>query len=68
MELQTVRMLCKKKVLPQRFFFALIGKDIQKDFTKTYEILDFGLMFCLFQMSVSGKSGMTGRNGIQVPR
>jgi len=28
----------KKEVLPQRVFFALIGKDIQKDFKKIYEI------------------------------
>ena len=35
----------KKKVLPRRFFFALIGKDIQKDFTKIYEMLEFCLSF-----------------------
>ena len=45
----------KKEVLPQRVFFALIGKDIQKDFKKIYEIrsksLEFGwgvFFRCLF--------------------
>ena len=51
MELQKVRMLCKKRCC-KRFFFALIGKDIQNDFKKMYKILEFfGLSFfrCLFR-------------------
>ena len=44
MELQ--RYASHEKRCCKRFFFALIGKDIQKDFTKIYEILEsleFGL-------------------------
>ena len=51
MELQKVRMLCKKRRC-KRFFFALIAK-ICKNFKKMYKILEFGLSF--FQMSVSGE-------------
>ena len=49
MELQK-GMLREKKVLPQRFFLkALIAKDIRNNFTKIYELLEFGLR------SVSGE-------------
>ena len=34
----------RKKRCCKRVFFALIGKDIQKDVSKIYEILEFCLM------------------------
>ena len=37
--------IAKKEVLPQRGFFALIGKDIQTDFKKIYEIRSKSLEF-----------------------
>ena len=43
MELQKVRMLRKKRCCKRFNFFALIGKDIQNNFTKMYEMLEFGL-------------------------
>ena len=44
----------KKRVLPQRVFFALSRKDIQKDFTKIYEMLEFCYsVWWIFQISVS---------------
>ena len=41
--------MLRKKRCCKRFFFALIGKDIQKDFKKICELLEFGLR------SVSGE-------------
>ena len=52
MELQKV--CFAKKRCCKRFFFALSGKDIQKDFTKIFDMLEFGLRF-FGQMSVSGE-------------
>ena len=54
-------MLRKKKVLPRRFFFVLIGKDIQKDFTKIYEMLEF----CLNFLSGSSTLKLESQHGME---
>ena len=54
MELQRYAVCFVKKRCCKRVFFALISTDIQKDFTKIYQILEFCLIF-FCQMSVSGE-------------
>ena len=46
--------MLRKKTCGKRVFFALIGKAIENNFTKIYEMLEFGLSL-FFQMSVSGE-------------
>ena len=53
MELQKV--CFAKKMCCKRFFFALIGKDIQKDFTKICNILD-----CFFPRMSVRKGSLEG--------
>ena len=55
MELQKVRMLCKKMVLQEIFLCVDWHRYSQSFLIKMYKTLEFGLSF--FQMSVSGERG-----------
>ena len=67
MELQ--RYASQEKRCCKRFFFTLIGKDIQKDFTKIYgNIRIIRIRFeCFFRCLFPEKAGIIGFGTIQVP-
>ena len=64
MELQKVYVFFAKKKLLQEIRLCVDGKAIQKDFTKIYEILEFGLRS--FSDVSFGRKGSLERT-VQVP-